>query len=59
MKSLNDLIWTNEDDDIITTQSVMTKPCKISDDCAGGDGGWGIGLACVLPDLKASVCDPF
>jgi|GEM_PF-4725362 len=55
MKSLNDLIWTNEDDDIITTQGVMTKPCKINDDCSGGSTGPGMSIDC-FPTERGDHC---
>ena len=33
MDQLNDILWTDEDDDIITIQGIMTTPCEMQSDC--------------------------
>ena len=57
MENLNDVLWADEDDDIITTYGVMTKACQINDDCSGGDGGFGDGVGTVCTGAFAQkVC---
>lgn len=33
MDQLNDILWNDEDDDIITIQGIMTTPCEMMSDC--------------------------
>ncbi len=35
MDQLNDILWTDEDDDIISIQGIMVIGCEMQSDCDG------------------------
>jgi hypothetical protein len=35
MDQLNDMLWTDEDEDIITIQGIMVIGCNMQSDCDG------------------------
>lgn len=55
MKSLTDLIWTKEDDDIITIQGADILPGNMTPDCEPGDGSYGGGISSACGEVVGGI----